>query len=378
MQAAVYILFALAVLWLFMVWPGRGRKERMEVFSRQLIAHRGLHDLEKGIPENTVPAFKLAVARGYGIEFDVRECADESLVISHDDNLSRMAGIDRCISRMKRSELEGIGLFGTAEEIPDFDRVLKLVNGRVPLIIEIKSEDYKNVDRLCRNVVFWLDAYEGPACIESFNPAVVRWFKKNRPETLRGQLAERFDGPGKPSGPAAFLFSSCCFNFLTKPDFIAYNVAHRFLFRFRILRDLFHCCCAAWTVKSEETLRDAASSFDIFIFDSFEPERRKPEGALAKKERNMSRIIRKHMLVSGTVTAVGFRYRATWIAQSLGISGWVRNTWDDRVEMEIQGTPDELREMMRRLGEERFIHITDVDEKVIPALPDEYEFKVRY
>ena len=103
MQAAVYILFALAVLWLFMVWPGRGRKERMEVFSRQLIAHRGLHDLEKGIPENTVPAFKLAVARGYGIEFDVRECADESLVIAHDDNLSRMAGIDRCISRMKRS-----------------------------------------------------------------------------------------------------------------------------------------------------------------------------------------------------------------------------------------------------------------------------------
>lgn len=92
----------------------------------------------------------------------------------------------------------------------------------------------------------------------------------------------------------------------------------------------------------------------------------------------MRNIVRKHMIVSGTVQAVGFRYRATWIAQALGVTGWVRNRYDDRVEMEVQGTPEEIREMMDRLGKERYIHITDIEEKNTAVIPDEYEFKVRY
>lgn len=92
----------------------------------------------------------------------------------------------------------------------------------------------------------------------------------------------------------------------------------------------------------------------------------------------MQNIIRKHLYVSGRVQAVGFRYRATNIAQNLGVTGWVRNLYDERVEMEVQGTPAKLDRMMKELKEQRWIEITDVEEKIIPVDPHESEFKVRY
>ena len=93
----------------------------------------------------------------------------------------------------------------------------------------------------------------------------------------------------------------------------------------------------------------------------------------------MKNIVRVYMLLSGSVTGVGFRYRATWIAQSLGITGWVRNTSDDmQVEMELQGPRSAIDEMIDRLGNERFITITSVEEEPRDLLTDEYEFKVKY
>ena len=382
MTIAVYIIFFFVILWLIAMWPGFGRNERMEAFSRQPVAHRGLHDNAGDAPENSLLAIRRAADAGYAIEFDVRMSADEQLVVCHDDNLKRVAGIDRRVSDMTRSELRDVRLFNSDEGVPAFSEVLEAVHGRVPLIVEIKSDNLKEVERLAGDTAFFLDSYDGITCIESFNPAVIRWFRKNRPETLRGQLSERFNP--KESGLnifTGFLFSCCIFNFLTRPDFIAYNVQHRNLFRFRIFRDLFHVCCAAWTVKNEQTLADAARSFDVFIFEGFTPPRRETGSTgkpSAKRERQMRNIVRKHMIVSGTVQAVGFRYRATWIAQALGVTGWVRNRYDDRVEMEVQGTPEEIREMMDRLGKERYIHITDIEEKNTAVIPDEYEFKVRY
>ena len=93
----------------------------------------------------------------------------------------------------------------------------------------------------------------------------------------------------------------------------------------------------------------------------------------------MKNIVRVHMLLSGSVTGVGFRYRATWIAQALGITGWVRNTSDDmQVEMEVQGPRPVIDEMIDRLGKERFITISSIEEEPRELLPGEYEFKVRY
>ena len=171
-------------------------------------------------------------------------------------------------------------------------------------------------------------------------------------------------------------------NFLARPDFIAYNVLHKDLIRYRILHDLFHCFGVAWTIKSEDMLKDAAPEFEAFIFDSFVPSG-SPSGSReissTGTEQMSKNIIRVYMLVSGTVTGVGFRYRAVWIAQALGITGWVRNTSDDRqVEMALQGTRAAIDEMMDRLKHERYIHITSAEETPADVIPDEYEFKVRY
>ena len=380
MQIYTFILFAAVFLWLIAVWPGRGRRERMAAFERQLIAHRGLHSNQNGTPENSLKAFRLAAAAGYGIELDVRETADEALVVCHDDSLKRVAGLKRKISEMTLREIRGVRLFGTGEGIPTFEEALEVIGGRVPLIVEIKAENVRSFARVSEHTAMCLDSYEGVTCMESFHPGVLRWFRKNRPETLRGQLSERFKREPFPKNIMMFLFSCCFFNFLTKPDFVAYRFSHAGLLRFRLLRDLFHVCCAGWTIRSSADLEMAAANFDVIIFDGFSPEGRAERAAAHRPEpvRTETDMIRKHLLVSGMVTGVGFRYRATSIAQLLGITGWVKNTRDGRVEMEIQGKMGALDELMKRLGEQRWIEITGVEEETIPVLRDEYEFKVRY
>jgi glycerophosphoryl diester phosphodiesterase/acylphosphatase len=328
-------------------------------------------------------AFRLAVEEGYGIELDVQLTADGQAVVVHDRNLSRVAGLDRNVDDLLWSELRSVRLFGTAEKIPRLAEVFRMIDGRVPVVMEIKAETGEMARRTSEEAIILLDSYEGDVCMESFHPEALRYFKKMRPQVLRGQLSERFTGYSFPKKLGAAALSWCIFNFLTRPDFIAYNIRHRNLFRFRIQHDLFHAVCAAWTVRSEEELRAAADSFEIFIFEGFKPS---PAGqeetdiptSGEKNGKKMRNTVRKYMIVSGMVQAVGFRYRATHIAQTLGVTGYVRNTSDGRVEMEVQGTEDEIRRMLQMLREQRFIEITGVEERDIDVVPGEYEFKVRY
>lgn len=379
MQIVVYIIFALTVLFLIAMYPGRGRRDRMQTFIRQPIAHRGLHDNRGRAPENTLAAFRLAADNGYGIELDVRETKDGQLVVLHDRNLFRVCGLSRNIDEMNWSEVRSLRIFRSAQGVPRLRDVLSVVGGRVPLIIEIKAEGVRDAARTSEDTALLLDSYEGPACIESFHPSVLRWFKKNRPQMLRGQLSEQFNGLTFPRGPMAFFLSCCMMNFLTRPDFIAYNVKHRGLLRFRLLHGFFHTVCAAWTVRSEAEMRESADSFEIFIFEGFDPELAGETDPSAGDVRSdMGGVIRRHMVVSGTVQAVGFRYRAVYIAQALGVTGWVRNLSDGKVEMEVQGSAAAVKEMLQKLGEQRFIEITGVDEQALDVVPGEYEFKVRY
>ena len=89
-------------------------------------------------------------------------------------------------------------------------------------------------------------------------------------------------------------------------------------------------------------------------------------------------IVRKHMIIDGRVQGVGFRYHSTYIAQHVGVTGWVKNLYDGRVEMEAQGTPEQIEEMMSRLGNQRYISITGVESSDIPADPRSVDFRVKY
>ncbi|WP_024866763.1 glycerophosphodiester phosphodiesterase family protein [Butyrivibrio sp. FCS014] len=269
-----------AILYLIMIMPRMMHRPDREKFTKVLYAHRGLHDNNTDAPENSMAAFKKAVEGGYGIECDVQLTRDGIPVIFHDFTLKRVARYenDRAAEVKGKvidytyDELQELVLLGSNERIPKFEDFLKMVDGRVPLIIELKIE-LKDL-RVCGEVWKFLKDYKGVYCIESFNPLGVWWFKRNHPDIMRGQLSDEFhkDSPEEFKGILYFVLTGLLFNFLTKPDFIAFNRKYPKSVSMQLCRRLYKCTCAAWTVKSQEQLKEAAKDFDIFIFDSFIPE----------------------------------------------------------------------------------------------------------
>ena len=134
--AALVVVAVLLVLYAFLTYPGKRRDISPELLGTQY-AHRGLHDAEH--PENSLSAFALAVKNGYGIELDVRLSKDGVLVVFHDDTLDRVAGIPGKVIDFTAKELSEMRLGGSEEGIPTLAEVLDLVNGRVPLLVEIKE-----------------------------------------------------------------------------------------------------------------------------------------------------------------------------------------------------------------------------------------------
>ena len=250
-----------------------GRPDPKPFRAAALFAHRGLHDNNSDAPENSMPAFRKAVEKGYGIELDVQLTADSVPVIFHDLDLERACGVPGLVREHTIEELQELRLFGRGERIPALKDFLEMVKGRVPLIVEYKSE---NTDlTLCRVIAPMLRQYKGLYCIESFNPLVLIWYRIHDPKVMRGQLADGFIHIPKYrtlskaplTVPVQFLLP----NFLSKPDFIAYNHEYEGNISRRICRYLYKAKSAAWTIRSQRELENAKPSFDVFIFDSFIP-----------------------------------------------------------------------------------------------------------
>ena len=216
------ILFVAFILVMFLIAPARVSEELRRRFTGCRFAHRGLHSKDKAVPENSLAAFRLAVENGYGIELDIRFTKDKQLVVFHDDTLLRMCGTDRRVDEYTYEELQAFRLLDSTEQIPLFSEVLSLVDGQVPLLVELKTGP-KNA-LLCSHAYTMLQQYHGPYCIESFHPMIVCWFKKNAPQILRGQLSapsQAFEGTL--SRVSSFLLSHLLTNFLARPHFIAYH-----------------------------------------------------------------------------------------------------------------------------------------------------------
>ena len=185
------ILIALCVLYLYLIAPRVPRRPLNGLEG--LYAHRGLWNGER--PENSLPAFRAAVEKGFGIETDVHITKDNRLVVFHDDSLKRMCGDGRNLPDCTLAELRQLRLAGTEETIPTFDEFLEAVDGKVPLVIEIKTD--MRITLLCEQVNERLSRYQGPYCIESFDPRAVRWYRKHRPDIIRGQLTFGLVKPSK-------------------------------------------------------------------------------------------------------------------------------------------------------------------------------------
>lgn len=158
--------------------------KKCNFLTRNLIAHRGYHDIKKEIPENSLQAFKRAILYNYLIEFDIHLTKDNKLVVFHDENLKRMCGIDKNISDCTYDELKKLYLLNTSSKIPLLKEVLDLVNNKVPIIIEIKGNNKYGV--IEKYLVKLLDNYKGEYAVQSFNPLNILWFKLNRPNVICG------------------------------------------------------------------------------------------------------------------------------------------------------------------------------------------------
>ena len=232
-------------------------------------AHRGLHG--NGVPDNSMQAFRLALEKGYGIELDVDRTRDGALVVHHDDSLKRLTGVDIRIARSTLKEVRACKL-PNGEPIPTYDEVLKTVAGRIPMVVEVKAED-GNHNLLSRAVYERMKRYNGPWCLESFDPLAVKWFRVNAPEVIRGQLA--FDSAGKGKNFHDFMrnlgIASMLQNFASRPDFIAFSASsvkwHSLpIHLLRLMKPWF----VAWTVRSQEDMDKLRSQWDLQIFEKFE------------------------------------------------------------------------------------------------------------
>ncbi len=260
-----------AVIYLLMIMPRMYKKPSGTPHMGVLYAHRGLFDNNAGIPENSMKAFERAIEEGYGIELDVQLSKDGIPVIFHDFTLERMCGIPDKVENLTFEQLRALDLLDTNEKIPSLEEFLKMAAGRVPLIVELKIEKFGL--ELCPVIQRQLDRYKGVYCIESFNPLALIWYRRNRSRIMRGQLSTDFRRDGNFKTPLYFLLTHLLTNFLTKPDFIAYNCNFKEEWGRRICRRLFKNIAVAWTVKSNEQLESIKEDFDLFIFDSFIPEK---------------------------------------------------------------------------------------------------------
>lgn len=263
----------LTALWAGALAPRRNHPG-WEKFENHRYAHRGLHDLEAGRPENSLAAFRAAAERGYGAELDVHLMRDGNLAVVHDSSLVRVCGADVLIEDLCAEDLPNYRLYDTDETVPLFEDVLKIFERKTPLIIELKTAN-GNASELTDAVMNALRAWGGDYCVESFDPMVLARLKSRYPQVFRGQLSSdfiRFKGDSSVPFTSRAAITYLLTTFLTKPDFIAYNERDRDNLSLRLMKWLYGVHEVSWTVRDEELLHRLEGEGVPAIFEGFIPQ----------------------------------------------------------------------------------------------------------
>ncbi len=225
---------------------------------RRPFAHRGVHN---EYPENSLPAFKQAVDMGLGIELDVHLSKDGQIVVFHDDNLKRMVGANEYIKFLTYEQIQQYNLAETEYKIPLLKQVLDLVKGKVPILIEIKTNN--NMKKLVPALKQELEGYKGEVFIQSFSPFALRRCYKVMPNILRGQLSSFFVHDHLrfyKKIPIKKLF----FKSFSHIDFVSYNLENlpnKYVNKMDVP-------VLAWTVRTEEDYDKAKQNANNVIVDN--------------------------------------------------------------------------------------------------------------
>lgn len=255
-----------------LVWfllHGRNHGPGWERLTGVRYAHRGLHTLPDA-PENSLTAFRRAAEAGYGAELDVHLTADGRLAVVHDGELLRVCGKNGVVEELTAGELACYRLCGKEERIPFLEQVLEIFENRAPLIVELKTAG-GNYAALTKATVACLDKFRIDYCLESFDPRVLLWLRKNRPELLRGQLTQNFWK--HPEGLNPFLrlvLTNLLCNAAVRPDFVACRLEDRKGLALRLCRRM-GVRSAYWTIRSARDLRMAEAEGALVIFEQFDP-----------------------------------------------------------------------------------------------------------
>jgi glycerophosphoryl diester phosphodiesterase len=226
----------------------------------------------KGRIENTASAFEAAISKGYGIECDLQPARDLAPVVFHDATLARLTEGKGSVNTLTRQALKRVPLHATKDRILSLPEFLELVDGRVPLLIEIKS-DWSEGDTFARVIARELEGYKGAYGLMSFDPRRVRPFGELLPGIPRGIVAggirnDRHVVPWLRRWTVKSLWG----NDYIRPDFLAYFVrglpgaSHGLKKRPKGL-PLF-----TWTVRTPADRAKAVRHADAMIFEGFEPD----------------------------------------------------------------------------------------------------------
>jgi len=221
------------------------------------IAHRGLHQNGKnGVAENSMTAYKLAIEKGYNIEIDVHLLKDGEFAVFHDSSLQRVCGVDKVIEEMTSDELKNYKLSGTNDTIPTLKEFFDFVDGKVGVLIEIKTifgwKIGKELNRYIENI-----GYKGNYAIQSFGPYCLIWYRGHTKNIPIGQLCCR-------ESRILFRFRRI------KPDFIAYNVTELNEEKAKkLLKSAPRLLC--WTVRTKEEKDFAKKNASNMIFELTDP-----------------------------------------------------------------------------------------------------------
>lgn len=216
--------------------------ERVGWIGGHVFAHRGLHG--HGVVENSASAARAAIAAGLGIECDIQRSADGRPMVFHDWDLQRLTGRPEATGALAENQIRALRYTGTGEDPITLPDLLELVEGQVPLLIEIKSRRGYDVERTCSLVRDALRGYRGEHGVMSFDPRVSRWFWRNSPQTVRGLVVteEKHKGLWGDMRRHGALWTA-------RPEFLAYDVRD-LPGRFPAAQRARGLAVATWTVRS--------------------------------------------------------------------------------------------------------------------------------
>ena len=270
LKVLLIIVIVLAVLFTVLIAPrtiGRASISHMEGWH---YAHRGYHDGNIAIPENSLSAFQAAIDAGYGIELDIQLSSDKVPMVFHDADLERICGVEGKIWEYTCQELQQMKLFETEETIPTLAQVLALIDGQVPVLVEYKMDKVDTDVCACSHEL--LKDYEGAYAIQSFHPFALFWYRQNAKDIPRGILAKNFirDKAEKGQEPTVvdFLTTNLMLNVVGYPDFVAFDWQDADYFSLKLCRIL-GAQTSTWTLKDPDHYEQVRGQFDLYTFEGF-------------------------------------------------------------------------------------------------------------